>query len=175
LEGITKEIFDRETLLVWEKLQNTAKDISFTPFGSIPLLLVIHFQNLGEAIEKINGHTELSLDCIKPADYQPIFSLLLDVEDGQKMVAKSTDSALKKFQKQQRRALTIHQSIALLTHYPHTLANHYMISAGTVYQKEGQDLPLLWLLDQNNHPELHYAWHDIAHGSYGAGSYAIKI
>ncbi|MCX6723371.1 MAG: DUF5701 family protein, partial [Candidatus Staskawiczbacteria bacterium] len=103
------------------------------------------------------------------------FYILLDVEDGTKMVAKSAKESLKKFTKDNRFALNLDESIALITYNPEVLKNHYLISAGSFYNKEGEDLPLLWLLDEDHNPELHYAWFDIAHGSYGAGSYAVKI
>ena len=91
------------------------------------------------------------------------------------MVAKSPKDALKKLEKENCQALTLNESMALLTHYPDTLKNHYVISAGSFYIKENETLPLLWLSNEHGNPELHYAWFHIAHGSYGTASYSIKI
>ncbi len=143
--------------------------------STIPLVLVANFKEIKHGIEKIQGHTELHLPDIKTPELENAFYMLLDVEDGQNMVAKSAKEALKKFEKEKRHPLTIIESIALLTYYPELLKNHYLIVAGSFYQKEGQDLPLLWLLNEHGKPELHYAWFDIAHGSYGAASCAVKI
>ena len=128
-----------------------------------------------EKIKKIHGHTELDFHNISSENAGSNFYVLLDVEDGKNMVAKSAEVALKKFKKENRSALNLEESIALLTHYPEILVDHYFISAGSFYKKDGQSQPLLWLLDEDHNPELHYAWFDIAHGSYGAGSYLIKI
>ena len=92
------------------------------------------------------------------------------------MVAKSPKDALRKFQKEGRSALSINESVALLTHYPELLKDHYLISAGSFYTtKDNESLPLLWLLDEHKNPELHYAWFHIAHGSYGTASYGFKV
>src|SRR3989344_2442064 len=178
-----KEIFKKEIENTWNRLQENSEKISFIKKGNVPLLLVVNFSDVKKGVEKIQGHTELDLYNIKPEKSEQAFCILLDVEDGQNMVAKSPKDALKKFEKERRFALNLNESIALLTHYPKLLENHYLISAGSFYTKpfntalgeENEVLPLLWLLDEHSNPELHYAWFHIAHGSYGTASYAIKI
>jgi hypothetical protein len=159
---------------LWKALESKVSTIAFAPKGQIPLL-IIKEANISEQIKNMHGHTELDLARI---DYKPAKNalyLLLDVEDGRNMVAKSPKDALKKFGKERRHALNINESIALLTQYPSLLKNHYLISAGSFYVKDDETQPLLWLLDAHGNPELHYAWFHIAHGSYGTASYAIKI
>ncbi len=167
---------EKETENAWQRLKEATVNISFKPFGKIPLLLVMHFPNIKEGIEKIQGHTELDLQKIKSEPSKNFCDILLDVEDGQKMIAKSPKDALKKLEKENRQALNINESTALLTHYPDILKNHYVISAGSFYTtKDNESLPLLWLLDEHGNPELHYAWFHIAHGSYGTASYTTRI
>lgn len=170
------EDFNNNLELLWKSLLEKVNNIEIKIKGKIPLLLVVK-NNFEEKIKKINGHTDLYLDEIKnkTGESSSQFYFLLDVEDGSKMVAKSAKDALKKFTKEKRFALNLDESFALLTYYPEILKNHYLISAGSFYNKEGESLPLLWLLNEDYNPELHYAWFNIAHGSYGAGSYAIKI
>jgi len=126
-------------------------------------------------MKKTNGHSDLDFNKISSKKSQNNFYVILDVEDGKKMIAKSAKDANKKFTKENRCAFNLDESIALITYYPKILSDHYFISADSFYNKDGQNQPLLWLLDENHNPELHYAWFDIAHGSYGAGSYSIKI
>lgn len=175
--NISPEDFHKIIESLWNSLSSKIDNIDIKTKGNIPLLLVVHQGDLQEKIRKIKGHTELNFNKIK-SDGQARssqFYIILDIEDGEKMVSKSTKDSLKKFKKEGRFALNLDESIALLTHYPNILKNHYLISAGIFYNKENEDLPLLWLLDENGNPELHYAWFDIAHGSYGAASYAIKL
>lgn len=167
--------FELEQL--WNQLAKKADGIEIAVKGTIPLLIVVNQGDVKEKIAKINGHTELNLNNIVNNQNQSnSFSLLLDVEDGEKMVAKSPETALKKFAKEKRFPLDINESIALLAYKPEILKNHYVISAGSFYTTpDNESLPLLWLLSEHSNPELHYAWFHIAHGSYGAPSYAIKI
>ena len=177
LLGMTPDDFTAALENTWKLLSEKVADIEITVKGNIPLLIVVEQGVLQEKIKKIHGHTELDLHNIKKTENASLspFSILLDVEDGRKMIAKSPKDALKKFEKEHRFSLTINESIALLTHYPELLKNHYLISAGSFYSKEQEPLPLLWLLDEHGRPELHYAWFHIAHGSYGTASYKVKF
>ncbi|MDO8486475.1 MAG: DUF5701 family protein [Candidatus Staskawiczbacteria bacterium] len=175
--NISREEFNTKIENLWRLLSEKIDDTKINIKGNIPLLLVTGQGDIKEKIKKINGHTGLDLNKIKNNDAEKpnLFYIVLDVEDGVKMVAKSAKDSLIKFKKENRHALNLDESVALLTYYPEILKNHYLISAGTFYEKENETVPLLWLLDQDHNPELHYAWFDIAHGSYGTGSYAIKI
>lgn len=175
--NMSPENFNSKLADLWKSLSEKIDSIQINIKGNIPLLLVAQQGNIQDKIKKIKGHTELDFNKIKNQNLNQSnqFYILLDIEDGEKTVAKSAKDSLKKFGKENRSALNLTESIALLTYYPKTLKNHYLISAGSFYNKEEQDLPLLWLLDEDHNPELHYAWFDIAHGSYGTGSYAIKI
>lgn len=177
LLSMSLENFNNSLEFLWKSVSEKINNIEIKIKGNTPLILVAQQGSLQEKIRKIKGHTELDFNKIKNNNQDQLnpFYILLDVEDGTKMLAKSTKDSLKRFEKEKRFALNLNESIALLTYYPETLRNHYLISAETFYNKEGQNLPLLWLLDEDNNPELHYVWFDIAHGKYGVGSYAIKI
>ncbi len=174
--GMSLEEFNDRLDSLWKSVLNATANLEIVTRGNIPLLLVVGQGDLQQKITTIQGHTELDLAKIKKEPTEPaLLYVLLDVEDGENMVASSPKDALKKLGKQQRFALTINESIALLTHYPKLLKNHYVISAGSFYTKEQETLPLLWLLDEHGNPELHYAWFHIAHGSYGVASYGAKL
>ena len=168
------EDFNNNLESLWKSVSEKANNLEIEIKGNIPLLLVAG-GNLQERIKLINGHTELDFNNIKLNETAGKLYILLDVEDGTKMVAKSSKESLKKFKNNNRSAINLDESIALLTYHPEILKDHYLITAGSFYSKDGEDLPLLWLLDEDHNPELHYAWFDIAHGSYGAASYSIKV
>lgn len=172
---ISLDDFNNQLNNLWKSVEEKTKDLEVVIQGNIPLLIVVTKGNINEKIKKASGHTELDFKNISQENNSNNFYAILDVEDGQKMVAKSAKDSIKKFEKEKRSALNFQESIALITHYPEILKNHYFISAGSFYNKDGQNQPLLWLLDEDHNPELHYAWFDIAHGSYGTGSYLIKI
>jgi len=197
------ENFNNNLESLWKSFSEKNANLEIKIKGNIPLLLVAQQGNLQKKIKMIKGHTGLDFDKIKKDNQTQsnpfynwqggrneneiiiptertnyinspsYFYIILDVEDGEKMVAKSAKESLKKFKKENRFALNLDESISLLTYYPEILEDHYLITAGSFYNKEGENLPLLWLLDEDHNPELHYAWFDIAHGSYGAASYAI--
>jgi hypothetical protein len=174
LLGMSEEEFNAQTDSLWKLVSEKLGSLEIIVKGKIPLLLVVSQGLVIEKMAKINAHTELDVANVNLPKENPLY-VLLDVEDGEHMVAKSPKDALKKFEKDNRSALTINESIALLTHYPELLKNHYLISAGSFYPKGNETLPLLWLLDEHGNPELHYAWFHIAHGSYGTASYSTKI
>ncbi len=171
--NMSAEDFTNNLEALWKSFSEKARNLEIEVKGNIPLLLVVG-GNLQERIKKISGHTGLDFNNIKINGASEKLYIILDVEDGTKMVAKSSKDALKKFGKENRQALNLDESINLLTYYPEILKDHYLITAGSFYNKDEEDLPLLWLLDEDHNPELHYAWFDIAHGSYGTASYAVR-
>jgi hypothetical protein len=172
----TQDDFFADMDALWNSLSEKAGSLEFSAKGSVPLLIVPNSGDVAQTMELINASTELALTNLKAEPAVPgRWYLLLDVEDGSSTVAKSPESNLKKFTKEQRHPLTLQESMALLALRPDILNHHYVVSAGSFYIKDGQTQPLLWLLDPDHHPELHYAWIDIAHGSYGTASCAVKI
>jgi|GEM_PF-5544320 len=177
LLGMTTEEFNNNLNSLWKSVEQQLNSIELVKKGNVPLLLVTQQGTVEDRIKKINGNTNLDLSHAKNAIKVPKnpFYVLLDVEDGHAMVAKSPKDALKRFQKEHRSPLTLDESIALLTYRPQLLQDHYLTTPGTLYPKDNEQLPMLWLLDGHKNPELHYAWFHIAHGSYGAGSSAMHI
>ena len=176
LLGLNAEQFQKETEAVWKDCADKHQNATFVQRGTIPLLLVATVKNINKALEKIHGHTDLEIPNIKMnTSVDDHFYILLDVEDGERMIAKSPKESLKRFSREKRSPLNIHESIALLTHYPHILTNHYVITAGSSLKKDKENMALLWQSDENNNLQLHYAWFDIAHGNYGTASCGAKI
>lgn len=156
---------------LWKNIEEHLKKSSIIIKGQIPLLIVPS-GNFRDMLNLAHGHTELD-----PSYFgqQSSFSVILDVEDGSKMLAKSPKDALTQFAKEKRHPLNAHESLAIVNKYPEILKHHYIIAAGTMYKKGNEELPLLWLLNEEDLPELHYAWFDIAHGAYGTASYRVKF
>ncbi|HZZ99700.1 MAG TPA: DUF5701 family protein [Candidatus Paceibacterota bacterium] len=162
---------------LWQRNISKVEDYYFSKDREIPFLVVVKAGDARKSLELAGARTELDLTQIKNKEETPQADiyLLLDVEDGREEVAKSPAESLKRFSKKGRRPLTLNESLALLVHQPEILKDHYVISAGTFIPKNNAELPLIWLLDDDNSPELHYAWFDIAHGHYGSASCALRL
>ena len=162
---------------LWVASLNHIENARFARGDEIPLLIVVRAGDIREKINRAGGVTELDPSHFTNREQalDTPFYLVLDVEDGRGEVAKSPEESLKRFAKTGRKPLNLDESIALITQHPEILKHHYLISVGTFVKKEKEELPLLWLLDDNDQPELHYAWFDIAHGHYGSASCLARI
>lgn len=177
LLGISPTDFQTALNALWQKISTEINGTSLSFTGNIPLLIVVSHLPFTTSIQHLGAHSDLDFNLFSQDTPSPqgLVYCVLDVEDGNKMIAKSPQESVRKFEKQSRFPLNLQESVALLTHHPQTLHDHYITINGTFYKKDGQKLPLLWLLDDDGEPELHYAWFNIAHGKYGAASGAKRI
>lgn len=97
--------------------------------------------------------------------------LIRDVEDGAAMRNTSPDNCVKQFNEQGRFGLTIEEGIAIITHKPETLNNHYIDLPGSRYGSCW--MPDLWL--DNGRPELSYGRTDFPRPLYGSASCGSRI
>lgn len=176
LLAMDEDDFNRATESAWNIFKNQAKNYKFKTYGTIPLLLVVNSPNTLDVMEKIGGHTDLKLENIKEKYWamKEDFYFILDVEDGEKIMARSPKRALKTLKWEGRFALNLNESLALITHYPQILQDHFLVAAGSYYPEGRENLPLVWGVDGDSNPVLKYSWFDIAYGNYGIGSCAAK-
>lgn len=97
--------------------------------------------------------------------------LIRDVEDGAAMRNTSPDNCVKQFNEQGRFGLTIEEGIAIITHKPETLNNHYIDLPGFRYGSRW--VPDLWL--DNGRPELSYGRTDFPRPLHGSASCGSRI
>lgn len=92
--------------------------------------------------------------------------LIFDVENGSAMRDISPDNCVKQFAKQGRHGLTVDEGVALVTHYPETLKDHYVDLTGS--RCGSGNVPGLWLYDSR--PELNYDRADSTFSYWGSAS-----
>ena len=91
--------------------------------------------------------------------------LIHDIENGKTMLNTSPDDCVKKFKKQGRHGLTAQEGIAVITHNPEILKDHYMDLTGSRC-KHSDRVPNLYLFD--GRPWL--VWSDAGSSGSGWGS-----
>ena len=91
---------------------------------------------------------------------------IYNVEDGARIFAKSPKDCRKIFKKQNRRGLTVVETIALFVQDPRILENHLINISGSCYGSD--NVP--YLSGDSNRPVLDDSSGDLAHPFYGSAS-----
>jgi hypothetical protein len=120
------------------------------------------------------GYTCLNLGALRQADgveTPNVPYLIRDVENGVAMRNTSPDNCVKQFKKQGRFGLVTEEGIAIVTHKPETLNDHYIDLPGSRYDSD--IVPRLRL--SGGRPELDYGWADIANSRWGSASCGSRI
>ena len=115
------------------------------------------------------GYTYLNLGVLTQAEGVETPNapyLIRDVENGAAMRNTSPDNCVKQFKKQGRFGLTTEEGIAIVTHKPETLNDHYINLPGSRYDSDF--VPFLWL--DGGRPGLGYFWADGAYSLWGTAS-----
>lgn len=120
------------------------------------------------------GYTYLNLGALRQADGVETPNapyLIRDVENGAAMRNTSPDNCVKQFKKQGRFGLVTEEGIAIVTHKPETLNDHYIDLPGS---RDGSDyVPDLWLY--GGRPKLDCNWADYADSKWGSASCGSRI
>lgn len=120
------------------------------------------------------GYTYLNLGALTQADGVETPNapyLIRDVENDAAMRNTSPDNCVKQFKKQGRFGLVTEEGIAIVTHKPETLNDHYIDLPGSRYDSGG--VPFLWL--DGGRPKLDYNWADYANSKWGSASCGSRI
>lgn len=120
------------------------------------------------------GYTYLNLGVLRQADgveTPNVPYLIRDVENGAAMRNTSPDNCVKQFKKQGRFGLTAEEGIAIVTHAPETLNDHYIDLTGSRYASDY--VPNLWLYD--GRPWLYFYWAGNAFSVWGSASCGSRI
>jgi hypothetical protein len=97
--------------------------------------------------------------------------LIRDVERGSAMQNTSPDDCVKRFREQGRHGLVIEEGIAVITHGPEILQDHYMDLPGSRY--DSVSVPILWL--RGGRPKLNYRWAGGADRRWGSASCGSRL
>jgi hypothetical protein len=129
------------------------------------------------SLVKLNGktgYTYLNLGVLRQADgveTPNVPYLIRDVENGAAMRNTSSDNCVKQFEKQGRFGLVTEEGIAIVTHKPETLNDHYIDLPGSRY--DSGNVPLLWL--HGGRPRLCFGWAAGADSEWGSASCGSRI
>jgi len=159
-----------------EPLGREISEIGQVPDGYIPFLIVIpdRFVPLRKqmAMLRRNGgapSVSLNPDALKNAEgvvTKPVPYLIFDVESGAATRGAAPGECVKRFRQEGRCGLTVEEGMALVTHFPETLGNHYIDLPGSRYYSDR--VPDLWLCDSE--PMLSFSWVDLANALWGSAS-----
>ncbi len=97
--------------------------------------------------------------------------LAIDIETGKTTLGKTPDEAIKKIKSENRSPLTLEEGVALITHHPEILKDHYVWAPGS---RHGDDLvALLWLF--GGRPKLLWHWAYRSYARWGSASCGSRV
>lgn len=92
---------------------------------------------------------------------------IYDVENGKEMTGKSPEECEKEFKTKGRRALTVHEVLAIYRKDKKVLESHYIDCSGSRFGSSG-GVPYLYLC--GGRPELVWVWADVSSSEWGSAS-----
>ncbi|MCG2690815.1 DUF5701 family protein [Candidatus Parcubacteria bacterium] len=168
-----------------ERIREIAQREKEMKEGHIPFVIIIKNEVIGGEkamplieLEGKKGYTTMSADEIK--NFKPIKSvkipngkayLAVDIETGKTTLGKTPDEAIKKIKKEDRSPLTLEEGVALITHHPEILKDHYMNLCGSRHGDGG--VADLWL--DEGEPELEWDWANSSNAKWGSASCDSRI
>ncbi len=152
--------------------------------GHIPFIIVIKNDVIGGEkamplieLEGKKGYTDMSADAIKGCKPYEVklpegkAYLAIDIETGKTTLGKTPDEAIKQIKKDNRSALTVEEAVALITHHPEILKDHYVWASGS---RHGADkVAYLWLYE--GEPRLHWLSSDYSDAEWGSASCGSRV
>jgi len=148
--------------------------------GHIPFVIVIKNDLIAPEkamplieLEDKKGYTTMSVDEIK--GFKPIEGvkipngkayLAIDIETGKTTLGKTPDEAIKKIKSEDRSPLTLEEGVALITHHPEILKDHYVWAPGSRHGVDG--VAVLWL--NEGKPKLNWNWANNSNAKWGSAS-----
>jgi hypothetical protein len=152
--------------------------------GHIPFIIVIKNDVIGGEkamplieLEGKKGYTGMSADDIK--GFKPYevklpegnAYLAIDIETGKTTLGKTPDEAIKQIKKDNRSALTVEEAVALITHHPEILKDHYVWASGS--RHGGGKVANVWLFEGK--PELCWDSSDGSSSKWGSASCGSRV
>jgi len=152
--------------------------------GHIPFVIVIKSEVIAPEkemplieLEGKKGFTGMSADDIKGLKPYEVklpegkAYLAIDIETGKTTLGKTPDEAIKQIKKEDRSALTIEEAVALITHHPEILKDHYVWASGS---RHGVGkVACVWLSEGK--PKLGWGYSDYSNSKWGSASCGSRV
>lgn len=168
-----------------ERIREIAQREKEMKEGHIPFVIVIKSDVIAPEkkmplieLEGKKGYTTMDADTIK--GFKPIEGvkipngkayLAVDIETGKTSLGKTPDEATKKIKSEDRSPLTLDEGVALITHHPEILNDHYVWAPGS--RHGGGGVADLWL--SGGEPELGWNYSDGSDSRWGSASCGSRI
>jgi hypothetical protein len=168
-----------------ERIREIAQREKEMKEGHIPFVIVIKNEVIGgeKAMPLIElgdkkGYTTMSADEIK--GFKPIEGvkipngkayLAIDIETGKTTLGKTPDEAIKKIKAEDRSPLTLEEGVALITHHPEILKDHYVWTPGS--RLGDGKVANLWLYEGK--PKLNWIWANLSVAEWGSASCGSRV
>jgi hypothetical protein len=173
-----------------ESLKSKLPEVSSTEVdleqGKLPFVIVVQSELLKveEAMARLNFYGKpgvVSMYPRKPEDFKTIEGvgipdrlayLLTDIDRGKAFLNIIPETALKTITQEKRSPLTIHEGIAVLTHYPEFLKKNNCFSL-LASRHTDQRVPALWISEKR--PKLGWCWDRNPHTWLGSASCETRV
>ena len=168
-----------------ERIREIAQREKEMKEGHIPFVIVIKNDVIGGEkamplveLEDKKGYTNMSADEIK--NFKPIEGvkipngkayLAVDIETGKTSLGKTPDEAIKNIKSEDRSPLTLEEGVALITHHPEILKDHYVWMPGSRHG-DGR-VASLWLSEGK--PLLNWYWAYDSSAGWGSASCGSRV
>ena len=168
-----------------ERIREIAQREKEMKEGHIPFVIVIKNDVIGGEkamplveLEDKKGYTNMSADEIK--NFKPIEGvkipngkayLAVDIETGKTSLGKTPDEAIKKIKSEDRSPITLEEGVALITHHPEILKDHFVWMPGSRHG-DGK-VAFLWL--DGGRPRLHWHWAYGSSAKWGSASCGSRV
>ncbi len=183
--GVKPEEYRKMFEPLKERIREIAQHEKEMKEGHIPFVIVIKNEVIGGEkamplieLEGKKGYTTMSADEIK--NFKPIESvkipngkayLAVDIETGKTTLGKTPDEATKIIKAEDRSPLTLDEGVALITHHPEILKDHYVWAPGS---RHGDDeVARLWL--SGGKPRLDWNWANDSYAERGSASCGSRL
>lgn len=168
-----------------ERIREIAQREKEIKEGHIPFVIVIKSDVIAPEkemplieIEGKKGYTTMDADTIK--GFKPIEGvkipngkayLAVDIETGKTSLGKTPDEAIKKIKSEDRSPLTLDEGVALITHHPEILKDHYVWAPAS--RRGDGKVAYLWLSE--GEPKLYWSWAPYSHAEWGSASCGSRV
>ncbi len=97
--------------------------------------------------------------------------LAVNIETGKTTLGKTPDEAIKKINAEDRSPPTLEEGVALITHHPEILKDHYVWAPGS--RRGDDDVAYVWL--SGGGPGLSWCYSDDSHSEWGSASCGSRV
>lgn len=187
LAGLSERTFRKKL----QPLKSVALKLNYTrpniEKGTLPFVLVIAGDRIspGAMMRKVKRAGRRGIVAMKPCrpdQFSPIKGVVIPgglayiisgVDRGRKTLNVRPEDALKSIRRSKRSPLTIHEGIAIVTHFPDFLMKNHCFSL-LASRRADQRVPAIWISGSGS-PKLGWCWDRNPHTWLGSGSCKSRV